>query len=64
MFWYELLKDKLRHIKILGVYLSKNQFKLGSTKPKVAGSAPPTGAWGENFTEKRLKQSKEIIDWL
>lgn len=49
---------------IFRVYLGKNQLELGNVKPEVISSAPPTGAQGETFIEKRPKQSKEIIDWL
>lgn len=38
---YEILKDKLRHIKIVRVYLSKNLFNCGSTKLEVVRSTPP-----------------------
>ena len=47
--------------------MSKSLFQLGSTKPEVVRSVPPTGAGGgegETFIEKMWKQSKEIIDWL
>lgn len=37
-------EGKPRHIKFLRIYLSKNLFKLGSTKPETVRSAPPTGA--------------------
>lgn len=60
----EQLKGKLRQIKIWRVYLGKNQLELGSTKPEVARSSPPTTTLGETFTEKRQKQGQEIIDWL
>ena len=57
----DLLKDKLKYIKLWEVYLSKHQFKLGSTKVKVVRSAPPAGLRGKAFIEQRGKQSREII---
>lgn len=44
-------------------YLSKNGIQLGGAKLEVVKSIPLTRA-GETLTEKRQKQSKEIIDWL
>lgn len=60
---YEILKDKLRHIKIVRVYLSKNLFNCGSTKPEVVRSTLLTGARGKTFTEKRqeAKQGNDLI---
>ena len=56
----EVVKRKLRHIENF-----KSLRKLYSNHhTEVARNAPPTGAQGENFIEKRLKQSKEVIDWL
>lgn len=37
---------------------------IGPCQTVVVRSAPPTGAWGETFTEERQKQSKKIIDLL
>lgn len=45
---FPLLKDKLRHITFLRVYLRKNRFELGSIKPDVVRSASPLiEAWVE-----------------
>ena len=60
MFEFLMLKDKMKHIKSLTVYLSKNLLKSDSAKPKVVKSAPPTEVRGRTFTEKRWKQRKEI----
>lgn len=40
-----VLKDKLRRIKILRIYLSTDPFELGSTKLEMVRSPPLTGAW-------------------
>lgn len=56
-----LWKDKLGHVKNLKS-LCKNQRTLGSAKPEVAESAPPTGGT-QGETEKVQKQRKEIM-WL
>ena len=42
------------------IYVNKNWFKLGSNKLDVRSAL--TGAQGEVFTERRQKQSKEVID--
>lgn len=42
-----LLNVKLRHSKILGIYLSKNQCETGSAKLEAVRSAPMTGAGGK-----------------
>ena len=52
MLEFLMLKDKVKHIKFLTVYLSKNMLKSGSAKPKVVKSAPPTLVRGRTFTEK------------
>lgn len=47
VFWFDcinMLKDKLRPIKFLRVYMSKNWFELSSAKPEVARSTLPVGA--------------------
>ena len=59
-----VLQDKLRHIKILRIYLSKNQFEWGHAKPEVVKKRSSEGSKGETFIEKRRKQSKEDINWL
>lgn len=44
--------------------MSKNQFKSGITELDVVRSTLLRGARGKLSTEKRQKQSKEIIDSL
>lgn len=53
------LENKLRHIKMLQVYLSK----IGSNqaKPEVGKITAPTRASGKTLIEKTQKQSKAII---
>lgn len=46
------------------IYLTKSRFKLGNTKLEVVRNIPLTGTWGDTFTEKRQKQSKEITNGL
>lgn len=52
---FELFKDKLRDMKIYGVYLSKHQFKSDSAKLKVLKSTLLTDAEGQDFMEKMWK---------
>ena len=56
------------YFKMSRVYFSNDWPKSGSTKHEVVRSIPPRGAWrlevGENFIQKRQKESKESIDWL
>ena len=60
--WPEPFKDELRHIQILGIYVSKNPFELGSAQLKMVRSAP-SGELGKTlFTGRRRKQSGEITD--
>lgn len=51
---------------MLTVYLSKNLFELGSTKPGVARSATLAGAEGKSSIEKRLeaKQGHYLIGYI
>lgn len=35
------------------VYMGKNGFSLGSTKPEVVRNTPQIGTGGKTFTEKR-----------
>lgn len=58
-----MLKDKLNHIKILRVSVSKRQLELGNAKPEVVRSVLQTGTKGSTLAEKTQKQIKEII-WL
>ena len=58
-FWCEyecvVLKDKVRHINIVRVYLSIYPIKCGSAKPKVVRSVQPSGARGKcRNKEKKL----------
>lgn len=57
----EVLRDKLRHNKLLRVYFSKNWLESGSAKPEVVRNAAPTAARGKTFVEKMWKQSKDTI---
>lgn len=50
--------------KFKSLFKEKNLFELGSTKARVVRNAPLAGVWEETITEKRRKQSKEIIGWL
>lgn len=54
-----MLKDKMKHITFLTVYLSKNLLKSDSAEPKVVKSAPPTEVRGRAFTEKRWKEGRK-----
>ena len=56
-----MLKDKLNHIKILRVSVSKRQLELGNAKPEVVRSVLQTGTKGSTLAEKTQKQIKEII---
>ena len=57
---FPLIKDQVRHITLLRVYLSKNRFDSGSTKLEVAGSTPRVEAQERTHSEKLRKQRKEI----
>lgn len=48
-----LLKEKLRPIKTVEFFLSKNLFESGSTKLEVIQRLQMTGVQGETFIEKR-----------
>lgn len=52
------LKDKLRHIKNVKVYWSKNWFEPGSTEPEVARNTSLIGARGKTY-EECVKEKKE-----
>ena len=57
-----VLKDKLKHIKVLRVYLSKNLFEFCSTKPEVVRSQ---GGWqnGVKCTEDaEAQKGNNLID--
>lgn len=49
------LKDKLKHINILRVYLSESQFELGNAKLEVVK--------GKDLEKYRSKERK-LNDWL
>ena len=55
-----LLEDKLRHIQILRVYLSKNQLESGMPNQKYLGVLPRKELM-ERYIEKVQKQRKESI---
>ena len=44
-------------LNILRVYWSKNQLRLGSTKPEVVRSGPPTGAQGDREGAETKKRN-------
>ena len=59
-----IIKREAGILKILRVYLSKNLFKSGNTKPEVVRNTPATGDQGETFIQKRQKQRKGVTDGL
>lgn len=68
---YHVLKDKLRHIRILGIYLSKNIFKSGSTPLDVIRSIPSMEPEekllqrkGRSTVRKLLNGNSLTPDWL
>lgn len=50
-------------LKIWRVYLRKNELQLGSAKPEVVPSAPPTGAWGETREGAGTKKGNDVIGY-
>lgn len=59
---YLLLKEKLRHVKILRVYFSRTLLESGSAKPKAGRSIPSTGA-GKRLLQGKGKSKQEMTDW-
>ena len=57
-----MLKDKLRHINIFKI-LSTYQLESGSTKLKMAGCAPWTGAGGFYREDTEAKQGNYLIGY-
>lgn len=55
-----LLEDKLKHIQILRVYLSKNQLESAMPNQKYLGVLP-SKELVERYIEKVQKQRKESV---
>ena len=58
-----LLKDKLRHIKFVRVFLSQYPYEWGNAEPKLelVRSAEPKGAKAKTHVKKRWTQSNDLI---
>lgn len=57
-----LLKDKLKHMNILRVYLSKTQFLWVSAKLAIARRVPTTG-WGETQTKSGSREGNYLTGY-
>lgn len=59
-----MLKNNLRHVKLLKVQLNRNLLELGSTKPEVVRSSSATAAKERAFIEKmKAKQGNKLIGY-
>ena len=56
-----VFKDKLRHIKILRVYLTKNPLEQGSTKLQVVRSTPNLGAREKLLQRKGRSKVRKLL---
>lgn len=59
---YLMLKEKLRHIKILRVILAELLLESGIAKPKADRSIPATGA-GKRLLQGKGRSKQEMIGW-
>ena len=58
-----VLNDKLRQIKVFKSLSECVSIQMGHHQTGCGEEHSTDKSWGQTFTEKRQKQSKEIIDW-
>lgn len=59
-----LFKDKLRHIKILRIYLSKTLIQMGSIKTEVVRSTPVKAAGVKPVYRRGRSRKRKLFDWF